>query len=48
MLKSDVPLSAISGVLGCNYESTTRIYLSIDEKSFADLALEVLRVSSHS
>jgi integrase len=48
MLKSDVPLPAISGVLGHSSTKTTRIYLSIDEKSLAELALEVPDVLSHS
>jgi integrase len=48
MLKSDVPLPAISGVLGHSSTSTTRIYLNIDEKSLAALALEVPDVLSHS
>jgi integrase len=48
MLKDNVPLPAISGVLGHSDTSTTRIYLSIDEKSLVCLALEVPDVSSNS
>ena len=46
MLEAEVPLPTIGGVLGHANTGTTEVYLSIDERQLASLALEVPHVAS--
>ena len=46
MLEAEVPLPTIGGVLGHSSTGTTEVYLSIDERQLASLALEVPHVAS--
>ena len=45
LLNENVPISAISGILGHNSINTTDLYLTIDEKNLKELSLEVPDVS---
>jgi site-specific recombinase XerD len=41
LLNENVPLSAISNILGHSSTRTTGIYIGVDEKNLKDLSLEV-------
>jgi len=46
MLNKNIPISAISGILGHGSIETTDTYLSLDEKDFSAISLEVPNVSN--
>lgn len=46
LLNENVPISAISGVLGHSSINTTDIYLTIDERNLKEISLEVPHVSN--